>query len=67
MMIFKQITFVAANPNCVSLQPVRYNIDTVNDDLAKRKALHLLKSEHEHADRYKLLHCIDVKLHHHVC
>lgn len=65
-MIFKQVTFVPVNPTCVSLQPIRYNIDTVFNDSAKRKALSLLEQNCEHASRYRLLSIIDCELHHHV-
>lgn len=66
-MIFKQVTFISINPKCVSLKPVRYNIDTVCEDSAIRKAKFLLNEECEHADRYRLLSVIDKQLHHHVC
>ena len=63
MITFKQVTFVPINPNCTSLKVIRYNIDTLCDDIAERKA-QLLISKEEHANRYKLLHIIDCKLYH---
>ena len=66
-MIFKQVTFVPKNPKCVSLKPIRYNIDTVFDDSARMKALSLLRENCEQADLYKLISVIDCELHHHVC
>ena len=66
-MIFKQVTFVPVNPKCVSMKPIRYNIDTVFDDSAKKKAWSLLRENCEHAERYRLLSIIDCELYHHVC
>ena len=61
-MIFKQVTFTPVNKHCVTLKPITYNIDTVLDDSAKRKALSLLNLE-KHSERYQLLSIIDVQLH----
>ena len=66
-MIFKQVTFVPVNKRCVTLKPIQYNIDTVFDDSAKKKAWSLLREKCKHADLYKLLSIIDCELHHHVC
>lgn len=65
-MIFKQVTFVPVNPKCVTLKPIQYNIDTVFDDSAKRKALSLLTKNCKYAERYRLESIIDCELHHHV-
>ena len=62
IMIFKQVTFVPANKACVSLKPITYNIDTLLDDSAKRKALSLLNDE-KYPERYRLLSIVDVTLH----
>lgn len=65
-MIFKQVTFVPVNKHCVTLKPIQYNIDTVFDDSARKKAQSLLDLE-KYADRYKLGSIVDCVLHHHVC
>ena len=62
-MIFKQVTFVPVNKHCVTLKPITYNIDTVLDDSAKRKALSLLSSDCKYAERYRLESIVDVQLH----
>ena len=65
-MIFKQVTFVPVNRHCVTLKPIQYNIDTVFDDSARKKAQSLLDLE-KYAERYQLESIIDFELHHHVC
>ncbi len=52
--MISQVTFIAKNEKCTSLQPKRYLINTDDKHLALSKGYQLLMKE-KHCDLYKAL------------
>lgn len=56
-----QITFIAKNPKCTSIQPKRYLLNTENKLIALEAAEALLSYE-KNADEYRVLPAVTVEV-----
>ena len=48
-----EVMFLAKDPRCVSMKPVRFMFNTNDENMAINQGFELLKSHTEHYDRYK--------------